>query len=59
MGAYRHGANRMVDAALEHESAINDFLRQQPTEMNPLDETLETMTRWLRTWDRPIRTKDG
>ena len=45
MGAYRHGANRMVDAALEHESAINDFLRQQPTEMNPLDETLETMTR--------------
>lgn len=45
VGAYRHGANRMVDAALEHESAINDFLRQQPTEMNPLDETLETMTR--------------
>ncbi|GIS61454.1 MAG: hypothetical protein CM1200mP2_36790 [Planctomycetaceae bacterium] len=35
----------MVDAALEHESAINDFLRQKPTEMNPLDETLETMTR--------------
>ena len=45
VGASRHGANRMVDAALEHESAINDFLRQQPTEMNPLDETLETMTR--------------
>jgi flagellum-specific ATP synthase len=28
VGAYQEGSNPLVDAALQHESAINDFLRQ-------------------------------
>lgn len=28
VGAYRHGSNPLVDAALDHEAAINQFLRQ-------------------------------
>ncbi len=58
VGAYQHGANRLVDAALEHESAINDFLRQHPTEMNSLDETLETMTRLVADL-RPAEPDEG
>ncbi|HAB11408.1 MAG TPA: EscN/YscN/HrcN family type III secretion system ATPase [Planctomycetaceae bacterium] len=58
VGAYQHGANRLVDAALEHESAINDFLRQHPTEMNSLDATLETMTRLVADL-RPAEPDEG
>jgi len=45
VGAYQQGANPLVDAALSHETDINRFLRQQPTEINSLDETLKLMAR--------------
>lgn len=45
VGAYQQGANPLVDAALSHETDINSFLRQHPTEINSLDETLELMAR--------------
>ena len=45
VGAYQQGANPLVDAALRHETDINGFLRQGPSENNSLDETLEWMSR--------------
>lgn len=35
VGAYRHGSNPLVDAALDHEAAINQFLRQPMGESTP------------------------
>lgn len=35
VGAYRHGSNPLVDAALDHEDAINQFLRQGMNESTP------------------------
>ncbi|MFE4197555.1 FliI/YscN family ATPase [Paenarthrobacter sp. NPDC056912] len=35
VGAYRHGSNPLVDAALDHEGAINQFLRQGMGESTP------------------------
>jgi flagellum-specific ATP synthase len=49
VGAYQPGANPLVDAALRHETDINSFLRQQPTEINSLGETLELMARLTAT----------
>ena len=39
VGAYRRGANRLVDLALEHRDAIHDFLKQDMTERGVFDET--------------------
>ena len=49
VGAYQHGANPLVDTALRHEADINGFLRQQPSEICSLDETLELMARVIGT----------
>ena len=49
VGAYQPGANPLVDAALRHETDINSFLRQQPTEINSLGETLELIARLTAT----------
>ena len=49
VGAYQHGANPLVDTALRYEAEINGFLRQQPSEINSLDETLELMARVIGT----------
>jgi len=43
VGAYQHGANPLVDIALRHEADLNGFLRQQPSEIYSLDETLQLM----------------
>jgi flagellar biosynthesis/type III secretory pathway ATPase len=45
VGAYAAGSNPQVDAAIRHEADINSFLRQLPTEINSLPQTLELMAR--------------
>ncbi|MHA7247187.1 FliI/YscN family ATPase [Arthrobacter tecti] len=42
VGAYQKGTNRLVDAALEHEDAINSFLQQGMAEQSPA----------VQSWDR-------
>ncbi|WP_425339397.1 FliI/YscN family ATPase [Arthrobacter pigmenti] len=42
VGAYQKGTNRLVDAALEHEDAINSFLQQGMAEQSPS----------VQSWDR-------
>ncbi|MGJ3192698.1 FliI/YscN family ATPase [Paenarthrobacter sp. FR1] len=42
VGAYRHGSNPLVDAALDHEAAINQFLRQ------PMDESTHHSDAWAQ-----------
>ncbi|MET0724741.1 MAG: FliI/YscN family ATPase [Leifsonia sp.] len=39
VGAYRRGANPLVDAAVDNEEAINSFLRQSMTERTTPDDT--------------------
>ena len=35
VGAYQRGANPLVDAALDHEDAINAFLQQRMDDQSP------------------------
>ncbi|WP_314323048.1 FliI/YscN family ATPase [Paenarthrobacter ilicis] len=45
VGAYRHGSNPLVDAALDHEDAINQFLRQGMNESTPHSTAWAELTR--------------
>lgn len=45
IGAYKKGSNPLVDAALEHEGAIDAFLRQAMTDQTPADESWSRLTR--------------
>ncbi|GAB3044094.1 flagellar protein export ATPase FliI [Parafrigoribacterium mesophilum] len=50
VGAYQPGTNPLVDAAVTHQSAINDFLQQRMDDQTPADqawERLHTLTRLL------------
>ncbi len=43
VGAYQRGANPLVDAALDHEAAINDFLRQDIAESMPAEQSWQRL----------------
>lgn len=45
IGAYKKGSNPLVDAALEHERAIDAFLRQAMTDQTPAEESWSRLTR--------------
>ncbi|MEI2276881.1 FliI/YscN family ATPase [Paenarthrobacter ilicis] len=45
VGAYRHGSNPLVDAALDHEDAINQFLRQGMNESTLVSTAWAELTR--------------
>ncbi|SDV99838.1 flagellum-specific ATP synthase [Arthrobacter sp. cf158] len=45
VGAYRHGSNPLVDAALDHEGAINQFLRQGMGESTPHSQSWAGLSR--------------
>ncbi len=45
VGAYRHGSNPLVDAALDHEAAINRFLRQGMGESMPHSDAWAELSR--------------
>lgn len=45
IGAYKTGTDRLVDAALEHEAAINGFLQQAMTDQTPAPEAWSRLTR--------------
>jgi flagellum-specific ATP synthase len=50
VGAYQPGTNPLVDAAVTHQGAINDFLQQRMDDQTPADqawERLRTLTRLL------------
>ncbi|MCU1443192.1 MAG: EscN/YscN/HrcN family type secretion system ATPase [Cryobacterium sp.] len=49
VGAYQRGTNPLVDAAVEHEAAINAFLQQQMNDQSPADESWAWLTRLIRT----------
>lgn len=44
VGAYQRGSNPLVDAALAHEAAINDFLQQRMDEQTPFDDAWQRLT---------------
>lgn len=48
VGAYKPGADAMVDAAIQHRKATLDFLRQQPEAHSSLDETQTTLREHTR-----------
>ncbi|MGF6833025.1 flagellum-specific ATP synthase [Paenarthrobacter sp. TE4293] len=45
VGAYRHGSNPLVDAALDHEAAIDRFLRQGMGESTPHSQSWAELSR--------------
>jgi flagellum-specific ATP synthase len=50
VGAYQPGTNPLVDAAVTHQGAINDFLQQRMDDQTPADqawERLRSLTRLL------------
>jgi len=49
LGAYAGGANPELDAAIRLRPRLLEFLRQQPHERAPFEETLERMTELART----------
>lgn len=44
VGAYQRGTNRLVDAAVDNEDAINNFLQQRMDEQAPADESWGHLT---------------
>ncbi len=46
IGAYVHGSDPEIDAALENLPALNAFLLQNMTEFTPFDQTLELLTQF-------------
>lgn len=45
VGAYRRGANPLVDSALDHENEINAFLQQKMTEQSSTEDSWAALTR--------------
>ncbi len=43
VGAYQRGANPLVDAAVDHEAAINAFLRQDIAESMPAEQSWQRL----------------
>lgn len=43
VGAYQRGSNRLVDAAVDHEDAINTFLQQRMDEQTPAAEAWQRL----------------
>lgn len=50
VGAYQPGANPLVDAAVEHEDAINAFLQQPMDDQSTSAGAWEQLTRLVRKW---------
>lgn len=48
VGAYQRGTNRLVDAAVDHEDAINAFLQQRMDEQTTTHEAWEQLARLTR-----------
>ncbi len=44
VGAYSRGSNPLVDAAVDHESAVNAFLQQRMDEQTPFDDAWNRLT---------------
>jgi FliI/YscN family ATPase len=51
IGAYQHGANPLVDAALRMQDAIQRFLQQDRTEQSTLTEAMQTLREMKRLRD--------
>jgi flagellum-specific ATP synthase len=45
VGAYQRGSNPLVDAAVDHESSINDFLQQRMNDQTPADSSWDQLAR--------------
>ncbi len=53
VGAYQRGTNPLVDAAIDHEGAINSFLQQSMTQQTPGAQTWEQLDRLIRLLGAP------
>ncbi|MBG6178845.1 FliI/YscN family ATPase [Arthrobacter sp. CAN_A1] len=53
VGAYQRGSNPLVDAAIDHETAINAFLQQSMTQQTPADHTWDQLDRLIRLLGAP------
>ena len=53
VGAYQRGSNPLVDAAIDHEAAINSFLQQSMTQQTPIDQTWAQLDRLIRALGAP------
>ena len=53
VGAYQRGSNPLVDAAIDHEAAINTFLQQSMTQQTPVDQTWAQLDRLIRLLGAP------
>ncbi|GAA1109487.1 FliI/YscN family ATPase [Arthrobacter flavus] len=53
VGAYQRGSNPLVDAAIDHEAAINSFLQQPMTQQTPIDQTWAHLDRLIRLLGAP------
>ena len=50
VGAYQPGANPLVDAAVDHEDAINAFLQQRMDDQSTAPAAWEQLTRLVQNW---------
>jgi flagellum-specific ATP synthase len=50
VGAYQRGANPLVDAAVDHEDAINGFLQQRMDDQSTSSYAWDQLTRLVRNW---------
>lgn len=53
VGAYQRGTNPLVDAAIDHETAINAFLQQSMTQQTPAGQTWDQLDRLIRLLGAP------
>jgi flagellum-specific ATP synthase len=50
VGAYQRGANPLVDAAVDHEDAINAFLQQRMDDQSTSSGAWDQLTHLVRNW---------
>lgn len=53
VGAYHHGSNPLVDAAITHQAAIAGFLQQDLHDLTPQDESWERLARLVGAFEMP------
>ena len=51
VGAYQRGANRLVDAAVDYEQAINDFLQQRMDDQSTASGAWSQLSRLVGNWE--------
>lgn len=53
VGAYQPGSNPLVDAAIQHETAINTFLQQSMSQQTPIEQTWAQLEKLVRLLGAP------